>query len=154
MLIKTTRLNIHPASDEQMESLIASQTVPELKEAYQQMLDGCLAHPGQREWYAVWNIELISENNAPVGNLSFKGLESDGILEIGYGMNGEYEGQGLMTEAVAAVVRWAASQEGVKLIEAETEESNAASKRVLLKCGFIPNGKMGEEGQRYVWTGR
>lgn len=153
MLIATERLNIYPASDEQMESLIASQTVPELKEAYRQMLDGCLAHPEKREWYAVWNIELISENNALVGNLSFKGLESDGILEIGYGMNGEYEGQGLMTEAVAAVVRWAAAQEGVKQIEAETEESNAASKRVLLKCGFIPNGKMGEEGPRYVWTG-
>ena len=153
MLIKTTRLNIYPASDEQMERLIASQTIPELKEAYQQMLDGCLAHPDLREWYAVWNIELNGKSNALVGNLSFKGLEADGILEIGYGMNGEYEGQGLMTEAVAAVVRWSAAQEGVKQIEAETEESNAASKRVLLKCGFIPNGKMGEEGPRYVWTG-
>lgn len=153
MLIKTKRVNIYPASNEQMESLIASQTLPELKEAYQQMLDGCLAHPEQREWYAVWNIELNDESKAVVGNLSFKGLEADGILEIGYGMNGEYEGRGLMTEAVSAVVRWAAAQEGVKQIEAETEESNAASQRVLQKAGFIPNGKMGEEGPRYVWIG-
>ena len=152
MIIKTKRLNIYPASNEQMESLISRQTIPELKEAYQEMLDGCLMHPDQWEWYAVWNVELNDESKVVVGNLSFKGLDPDGILEIGYGMNSEYEGRGLMTEAVSAVVRWAAAQEGVKLIEAETEGSNAASKRVLQKAGFIPNGKMGDEGPRYVWT--
>lgn len=151
--IKTERLNIYPASDEAMERLIASQTVPELKEAYRQMLDGCLRHPDQRQWYAVWNIELNDEGRAVVGNLSFKGLEADGILEIGYGTNPGYEGQGLMTEAVMAVVRWAAAQEGVKQIEAETEENNAASKRVLEKAGFVPNGKTGDEGPRFVWKG-
>lgn len=151
MIIKTKRLNIYPASNEQMESLISSQTIPELKEAYQEMLDGCLMHPDKREWYAVWNAELNDESKAVAGNLSFKGLDTDGILEIGYGINSEYEGQGLMTEAVSAVVRWAATQEGVKLIEAETEETNVASKRVLEKAGFIPNGKTGDEGPRYVW---
>ena len=150
-MIKTKRLNIYPASDGQMECLIAQQTIPELKDAYQQMLDGCIAHPDKREWYAVWNIELNDESKAAVGNLSFKGLEEDGILEIGYGTNSEYEGQGYMTEAVSAVVEWASAQDGVKLIEAETEEDNFASKRVLQKSGFVPNGKMGEEGPRYVW---
>lgn len=150
-MIKTKRLNIYPASDGQMERLIAQQTIPELKDAYKQMLDGCIANPDKREWYAVWNIELNDESKAAVGNLSFKGLEEDGILEIGYGTNSEYEGQGYMTEAVSAVVRWAAVQNGVKLIEAETEEDNFASKRVLQKSGFVPNGKMGEEGPRYVW---
>ena len=151
MMIRTKRLYIYPASNEQMERLISSQTIPELKEAYQEMLDGCLKHPDQREWYAVWNVELNDESKAVVGNLSFKGLDTDGILEIGYGMNSEYEGQGLMTEAVSAVVRWAAAREGVKLIEAETEETNIASKPVLEKAGFIPNGKTGDEGPRYVW---
>ena len=150
-MIKTKRLNIYPASDGQMECLIAQQTIPELKDAYKQMLDGCIAHPDKREWYAVWNIELNDESKALVGNLSFKGLEEDGILEIGYGTNSEYEGQGYMTEAVSAVVEWASVQDGVKLIEAETEENNFASKRVLQKSGFVPNGKTGEEGPRYVW---
>ena len=56
-----------------------------------------------------------------------------------------------MTEAVSAVVPWAAAQNGVRRIEAETEESNAASKRVLEKAGFVPTGRMGDEGPRYVW---
>ena len=149
----TKRLNIYPASNEQMERLIVTQTIPELKDAYREMLSGCLDHPKEREWYAIWNIELNDESKILVGNLSFKGLGADGILEIGYGMNSEYEGKGLMTEAVTAVVTWASGCEGVKQIEAETEESNYASKRVLEKSGFIPNGKMGKEGPRYVWNG-
>ena len=35
-------------------------------------------------------------------------------------------------------------------VEAETEPDNAASQRVLAKCGFVPNGIVGEEGPRYV----
>lgn len=150
-MIITERLNIYPASNEQMEQLIAEQTVPELAQAYKQMLDGCLAHPEKREWYAIWNIELSDGSGAPVGNLSFKGLEDDGTVEIGYGTNAGYEGRGYMTEAVTAVVQWAAVQPGVKLIEAEAEADNAASIRVLQKSGFVPNGKIGDEGPRFVW---
>ncbi len=153
MIIKTKRLNIYPVANEEMERIILNQTVPELKEAYKEMLDGCINNESKREWYALWNIELNGKNKTVVGNLSFKGLKADGILEIGYGINSEYEGLGLMTEAVSAVVRWASAQKGVKYIEAETEESNIASKRVLQKSGFVPNGKMGLEGPRYVWKG-
>ena len=153
MMIQTERLHIYPATDEQMRRLIAAQAVPELKEAYSQMLAGCLAHPDRREWYAVWNIERADDSRTVVGYLSFTGLEDDGVLEIGYGTNEGYEGQGYMTEAVAAVVRWAAAHDGVRRIEAETEESNAASRRVLEKTGFVPTGAMGEEGPRYVFRG-
>ena len=38
--------------------------------------------------------------------------------------------------------------------EAETEDDNAASKRVLEKCGFIANGIIGKEGPRYALTRR
>lgn len=150
-MIQTKRLNIYPASDEQMERLIAGQTVPELKEAYRQMLDGCIEHPKEREWYAVWNIERNDGSKTVVGNLSFKGLEEDGSVEIGYGTNEGFEGRGYMTEAVSAVVKWAASQPGVTTVEAETEESNIASQKVLSKAGFVPTGERGEEGPRFVW---
>ena len=151
-MIHTKRLNVYPASDEQMRELIENEPVPELKEAYREMLDGRLEHPDGREWYAIWNIELNDGSAAPVGNLSFRGLGEDGVLEIGYGTNEGFEGRGYMTEAVSAVVRWAAARDGVKLIEAETGENNAASKRVLEKSGFVPNGMTGEEGPRYVWS--
>jgi len=53
-------------------------------------------------------------------------------------------------EAVKAAVDWALMQDGVLRVEAETEPDNTASQRVLAKCGFVPNGIMGEEGPRYV----
>ena len=42
------------------------------------------------------------------------------------------------------------NQAGVLRVEAETEPYNKASQRVLAKCGFVPNGIIGEEGPRYV----
>ena len=86
-----------------------------------------------------------------IGSLSFKGISENGIVEIGYGINDGYENKGYTTEAVGAVVKWAAKQPNVNQIEAEAEESNPASIRVLEKCNFIPNGEMGEEGIRFVW---
>lgn len=55
-----------------------------------------------------------------------------------------------MTEAVKVITEWALSQDGVKQVEAETDAENIASQKVLLQSGFISNGKMGEEGPRFV----
>ena len=56
-MIRTERLCIYPASREQMEAMIASEQEEELKKAYDEMLEGCLRHPDQWEWYAIWMIE-------------------------------------------------------------------------------------------------
>lgn len=146
-MIETKRLRLYPASQKQMEEFIETQTVDVLKAAYTEMLNGCLAKPEQWEWYAIWMIEL--KNGTHIGELCFKGLSSDGIAEIGYGINDEYQGQGYASEAVKAVSEWAFQQPDVTALEAETDDENIASKRVLEKCGFVPNGIMGEEGPRY-----
>lgn len=153
MIISTKRLIIYPASDDELRRIIAEEPSPELREAYGQMLEGSVTHPDKREWYVIWNIELNDGSKTVVGHMSFMGLEEDGILELGYGTNDGYEGHGYMTEAVSAVVRWASERDGVRRIEAETAPENAASQRVLEKSGFAPNGRMGEEGPRFVWQG-
>ena len=148
MTIEPTRLTIHTASREEMLSIIDRQTDDILQKAYQEMLQGCLDHPEQWEWYAVWIIECKDGSN--VGDLSFKGLNDDGSVEIGYGINETKQGQGYATEAVNAAVLWALRQPGVTRVEAETEPDNQASQRVLEKCGFVPSGIDGEEGPRFV----
>ena len=147
-MIETKRLKIYAASREQMEAFIAAQSVDVLKEAYTEMLNGCLAHPDQWEWYAIWMIE--SKDGTHIGELCFKGLSEDGIAEIGYGIAEDYQGCGYATEAVSALADWALTQPGVTCVTAETEESNIASKRVLEKSGFAPTGRMGEEGPLFV----
>ena len=146
--LETERLRIYVASLAEMEQIVETQISEELKKAYREMLDGYLAHPEQGEWYAIWLV--TRHDGVRVGNLSFKGLDEDGSVEIGYGINAEYQGRGYATEAVKAVVDWSMNQAGVLRVEAETEPYNKASQRVLAKCGFVPNGIIGEEGPRYV----
>ena len=52
------------------------------------------------------------------------------------------------------ITEWALSQDGVKQVEAETDAENIASQKVLYRSGFVSNGKMGEEGPRFVYEGR
>ena len=137
MVIETQRLLIHIASQEEMVRFIEQQTDEILITAYREMLQGCLDHPDQWDWYAIWFIE----HN--------KGLHADGSVEIGYGISEEHQGKGFATEAVEAAVTWALHQPGVCRVEAETEPENKASQRVLAKCGFVPAGILGEEGPRF-----
>lgn len=85
-----------------------------------------------------------------VGDLCFKGINSSGITEIGYGMAEEHQGHGYAMEAVKTVVAWALQNPNVIAVEAETEPENAVSQRVLEKCGFIAYGMIGEEGPRFT----
>ena len=146
-MIQTERLRLYPASREQMEAMIASEADKELRKAYTEMLDSCLRRPDQWDWYAVWMIE--QKDGTRVGDLCFKGLREDGVAEIGYGILEEYQGRGYATEAVRAACRWAFLHPDLSSLEAETKAGNAASRRVLEKCGFRANGSTGEEGPRF-----
>ena len=149
--VKTEHLTIYPLSESEMENLILVELDTETKREYTEMLDGCKQNPEQRIWHAVWNMQLDDGTGRIVGDLSFKGLNSNGMVEIGYGIKKEYEGRGYMTEAVTAMARWASEQIGVNYVEAETDPDNKASQRVLEKTGFRLNGIMGVEGPRYVF---
>ena len=149
-MIETKRLKIYPAAQEQMEAFAAAETDAELKKAYKEMLDGCLKNTDQWEWYAMWMIEL--RDGTHIGDLCFKGLGENGVVEIGYGILEEYQGQGYAAEAIGEAANWALQQPFVSRVEAETAPDNRASQRVLEKCGFLPTGTVGEEGPRYFRT--
>ncbi len=131
-----------------MEAFISMQAVDVLKAAYTEMLNGCLSHPDQWEWYAIWMIEL--KDGTHIGELCFKGITDEGSAEIGYGIAEEYQGHGYATEAVSALTDWAMEQPGIAYVTAEAEENNLASQRVLAKAGFVPTGETGEEGVLFI----
>ena len=110
--------------------------------------------PDNRIWYAVWNMELKNAPGTIVGDFSFKGLGKDGIVEIGYGLKEPYRHHGYMSETVKVITEWALSQDNVRIVEAETDVNNIASQQVLMSAGFIKNGKIGEEGPRFVYGGK
>ena len=149
-MIETENLKIYAASQNEMEKFIELQTNEVLKAAYTEMLNGCIENPEQWEWYAIWMIEL--KDGTHIGELCFKGLDSNGVVEIGYGIMEQYQEHGYATEAVKAISAWAFQEPKVTAIEAEIDSKNIASKKVLEKCGFIFTGKNGKEGPRYKLT--
>ena len=76
------------------------------------------------------------------------------LIPTTYILGEEYRHHGYMTEAVKVITEWALSQDDVKQVEAETDAENIASQKVLFRTGFIRNGKMGEEGPRFVYGGK
>ena len=74
-------------------------------------------------------VEEYSEENYP---------ELDALLgrEIGYVLSKPYWGQGLMPEAVKAVINWLFNEEELDFILVGHFDRNAQSKRVVEKCCF------------------
>ena len=94
MRMETERLYLYPISNE---------ADAEMKQAYTEMLEGCLMEPDNRIWYAVWNMELKNVPGTIVGDFCFKGLGKDGVVEIGYGLRKEFRHQGYMVETVKVI---------------------------------------------------
>ena len=64
--------------------------------------------------------------------------------DLGYDLNASYWNQGIMTEAVSAVVDFAFRTLQINRIEATASTENPASIKVLEKLGFVSEGVMRE----------
>jgi RimJ/RimL family protein N-acetyltransferase len=56
--------------------------------------------------------------------------------EVGYWVRAGEVGKGYATEAVTVLTTWALDTLGAKRVELVTDELNAASRAVALRCGF------------------
>jgi len=119
----------------------------EVKEAVQQMLAGVQMDPENWLWHTNWQIVLKSENRI-IGGFCFKGpADENGEVEVGYGTDPKYQGQGYMSEALREIARWALEQPGILAVISETAKSNVASQRVLQQVGFAPY----QETEEHLW---
>jgi Acetyltransferases, including N-acetylases of ribosomal proteins len=72
--------------------------------------------------------------------------------ELGYSLSYDYWGQGLMSEAAAALLAYGFDQLGARRIFAKTDTNNARSKRVLLKQGMTHYKFKPQDLRRYDGT--
>jgi RimJ/RimL family protein N-acetyltransferase len=89
-----------------------------------------------------------------VGMIGFKSPpDSNGSVEIGYGIVPSQQGQGFATQAVDLLVKEGFSQAEIQTIVACTVPMNSASGRVLEKNQFMRNGNKidPEDGKVWVW---
>ena len=64
-----------------------------------------------------------------------------GVALLGYWLGAAFQGKGLATEAVSAIVDLAFRVGDVREIHAQAFADNAQSRRVLAKCGFRNEGR-------------
>ena len=151
MDLTTKRLTIHPLSLEEFSLYLqedgsleqalglcpnTQKMEPHTKEAMGGLYQQALAAPADFLWHTNWQM-ILPEQRQSIGSACFMGApNAEGAVEMGYGMDAAFCGQGYMTEAVAAIAGWALAQPGVAKIIAETATDNKASHRVLEKNGF------------------
>lgn len=90
--------------------------------------------PAVHPWQTYWLV-IVQQEMAGAGMAGFKGTpDAQGYVEIGYGISPDYQGRGLMSEAVRALVDWALEQPGCNGVTA-SKVTHPASRRLLEKLG-------------------
>ena len=84
--------------------------------------------------YGFWLVELKSTGEA-IGTIGMKAKPDYGWVEFGYLFKRAWWGQGIATEAAAAVLAWADAA-GISPLYARVLPDNTASVRVLQRAGF------------------
>ena len=87
-----------------------------------------------------WCIEY--EGQAAGDMMVCRWNQDDGWCELGYCLAAPYWGRGLMTEALNAICDYLFKCVGFHRIQLRHEEENAASGRVMQKCGFQYEGTL------------
>jgi RimJ/RimL family protein N-acetyltransferase len=99
---------------------------------------------------------LLKAGFLTIGTIGFKNApDQDKTVEIGYGINASYWGQGLASEAVGAVVQWAFGTGYAARVTAQTGVGNIASQRVLERNGFTKTGETAfdpDDGNLIWWA--
>ncbi len=98
----------------------------------------------------------LKENNKVIGSLGIEEYGMEDTLseffnykgrEIGYVLSKNYWGQGLMTEALKAVIDYLFNEKNLDFIVCGYYSFNVQSKNVQKKCGFKPYRKLIMETQ-------
>ena len=82
---------------------------------------------------------LVAEDGSVLGRFNLYRF-ADGTAELGYRVAQHTAGRGVATAAVQELCRLAAARHGLRTLRAATARDNAASQKVLVKAGFVPDG--------------
>lgn len=104
-----------------------------LLSARQNLQEGHMAMIAGSEWH----YGIFDRVQCFCGRISLSEIDHKAHrAELGYWLDTEVHGQGIMTEAVRLVLAMVLSSSHHLKIDAYTDVENAASQRVLKKCGF------------------
>ncbi|MFF5586567.1 GNAT family N-acetyltransferase [Streptomyces hygroscopicus] len=82
---------------------------------------------------------LIAEDGSVLGRFNLVDIE-DHTAELGYRVARQAAGRGVATATVRELCPLAAARHGLRTLRAAATHQNAASRKVLVKAGFVPVG--------------
>ncbi len=86
-----------------------------------------------------WGI-TTKESQELIGSICLWNFSEDKkTAEVGYDLDPKFQGKGIMSEALKAVLEFGFNQRGFETIEAYTDYRNFPSKKLLKTHGFIPS---------------
>ena len=92
--------------------------------------------------YYQWAI-VPKELGEPIGSISVVRMnEKAESMEVGYAISRKYWGQGIMTEAFTAVIRYLFEEVGILRVSSRHDPNNPASGKVMQKCGLKYEGTL------------
>lgn len=150
MELQTERLTLRPFREDDVEALYAYSKDEAVGlragwKPHESLLESSdILHLVFLDQPTVWAIERRSDRRlmGSVGLITDSARQYGSARSLGYALGVDYWGQGYMTEAVRAVVRFGFGYMGLDLISATCYPDNPASRRVLEKCGFEYEGTL------------
>lgn len=148
--IRTERLRLVLESTEEVLARIEALSPAERAEVSPAWLEQMRASPSVDPWTHGFAIIDLARGSV-IGSCGYKGPpDPDGVVEIAYGVDMAYQGQGYATEAARALVTYALGS-NVRLVLAHTRPGPNASTGVLTKCGFKCVGEVVDPEDGLVW---
>lgn len=144
--LNTNRLVLRRLAPSDLEELIALRSneqvnrylnrppaTPESAKAFIQKIDE-LIETGKGFYWVI----ALKDDLKLIGTICYWNLQAEqGSTEIGYELLPDYQGLGLMSEAIAETTRYGMDEIGLKIIAALTHPDNEASIKLLKQNGFI-----------------
>jgi RimJ/RimL family protein N-acetyltransferase len=159
-IIKTKRLELHHISAEGIISLLEAKddrlaiAGRDFTNPHRNLIDesGPLgwrvpqvkADPSTNKWFVRFIVD--AKTREVIGSTSFHGVpDSEGMMEIGIGIEEKFWGNGYATEALLGMWKWVCGELGVRTLRYTVSPSNLASIAVIKKFGFTFMGQQIDE---------
>jgi RimJ/RimL family protein N-acetyltransferase len=102
------------------------------------------ADPATNKWFVRWIV--LKENREVIGSTSFHGApDAQGMMEIGLGIETQYQNQGYAKEALLGMWRWVLTFPEVKTLRYTVSPQNLPSIAVIKYFGFDFKGQQIDE---------
>ena len=154
--LTTDRLHLRPFATRDAEVLQAFWAIPEVRrylwddqilamDTVTAIVEQSVRDFAEHGW-GFFSLDLKATEPVIVGFCGFRAFEGGDQIELLYGILPEHWGEGLVTEAALAVLRFGFEERGIDRVIAATDTPNQRAVRVLQRLGMSFE-------ERRVWRG-